>query len=96
MPRPKEIAGGKYNNLLNLKTAVEAQRIMCEERPEYFECGIARLSASGILGIVAAYLSALTRFEEEQKKPRKEERGEEETERISNKDIGWFPGDCCD
>ncbi len=92
MPISKEIAGGKYSHLLNLKTAIDAQKIMCEERPECFECGIVRLSADGILSIVAAYLSALTRFEEEQEEKQKKT----DTERASNKDVGWFPGDCCD
>ena len=61
----KEIAGGKYNRLLNLKIAIDAKRIIHEERPEFFGYNVKNLSASEILNVTAVYLSALTRFEEE-------------------------------
>ncbi len=86
MPRPKEIAGGKYNNLLNLKTAIDAQKIIREERPDFFGPRIRELGLYDILSIAAVYLSALTRLEEEQEgKQRKEDDG-----KTSDQNSDWF------
>ncbi len=57
---------------------------------------LAELSDSIIQAIIGAFLRAREEIRAEEAAEREREEKIRQTGRENGKDIGWFPGDCCD
>ncbi len=72
------------------KIALEARKRLIKDYPA--NPLFRDLTDDELLVIVRGYTKTKKSFEAEERITQKKE----QTERISEKDIGWFPGDCCD
>ena len=70
--------------------AVKTKEILMREYPDHSKFLSLLIYDVALIGF--AYLRAKEIIDEEERKKRQKE----EAERIAEKDIGWFPGDCCD
>jgi hypothetical protein len=57
---------------------------------------LAALSSVEVCAIINAYSKALEEIKAEEAAENERKDKVRQTERISEKDVGWFPGDCCD
>jgi len=57
---------------------------------------MAELSDEIIMIVIRTYLSAREEIKAEEAAEKEKKEKIRQTERISEKDVGWFPGDCCD
>lgn len=75
----------------------EAIKIFCRQTGHRW--GAHSLADHEVLTLIESYFEARAKFG--RARLAKEDagakrRGKEHIERISEKDVGWFPGDCCD